>query len=684
MTDDHPFDVQDADGEDVTPSEPPSDVETKTVTSHDSRSGISAADADTPPVLVVKDCEPWTVAANEQALDDVGVHYRVVTSSELSDVTLSEYDVVVFPSTQPSYYYRRLEDASDRIESFVDGGGTLVAHMVNTGWPCTAYYEYDYVPGGLGKQNHYDDHNATVVDEDHPVADGITDSSIDGYQTILADLENVPASANTIIENAETGNPTYVEYSHGDGTVLATGHVIEWPWYVYNGPYGEFGEERFLRNELEYATGLTDDGETVSAEATTLSYIPGEDEDSIGAGAYGHPLNSAVIDVFEDEYVFDFDIDEIDLGWLGEHDLGWDVLKIKATPPFDAWGTGDEIESLPPENLEDATEPKQNKYQDEFPGEAHKQYRISNTVEVSFDADSSGTIDDESVAVTFDGDLAETALEAEEMNTLDAELIGAKERDGSYYFEGGERPRMWNQQIIERDGVEAVQVSTIFGGYTKVAAKVMELATQYDDLKLLHDVLGWEFSLGGNEVDDVLDKLPESVRSVVTPHFSAFVGMLSQIPNIFTFLEFTVFADGRRVVRLWDASMFPRHALYLDGERFDATALPYQPRERLNVHFLSFLAEASTRLVTPYYAPEVAYKAHILNNAYGDAIQDTIEEWVGWVPRVDPDAFPDYSDIAQHGEGTPVIQYGETAEGADLSDREIDGLLPGTPLWPFD
>ncbi|WP_137286526.1 hypothetical protein [Halorussus salinisoli] len=65
-------------------------------------------------------------------------------------------------------------------------------------------------------------------------------------------------------------------------------------------------------------------------------------------------------------------------------------------------------------------------------------------------------------------------------------------------------------------------------------------------------------------------------------------------------------------------------------------------------------------------------------------IQDTVEEWIGWVPRVDPDAFPDCSDVAQHGEGTPVIQYGETADGADLSDREIDGVLPLTPLWPFE
>lgn len=160
--------------------------------------------------------------------------------------------------------------------------------------------------------------------------------------------------------------------------------------------------------------------------------------------------------------------------------------------------------------------------------------------------------------------------------------------------------------------------------------------------------------------------------------------MLSQVPNIFTFLEFTVFADGRRVVRLWDASMFPRHALYLDGERFDSTTLPYQPRERLNVHFLAFLAEASTRLVTPYYAPESAYKAHVLADAFTDQVEDAIEEWVEWVPGVDQEAFPDYTDVAQHDEGTPVVQYGETGDGGELSDGEIDGLLSPVPFWPFD
>ena len=161
--------------------------------------------------------------------------------------------------------------------------------------------------------------------------------------------------------------------------------------------------------------------------------------------------------------------------------------------------------------------------------------------------------------------------------------------------------------------------------------------------------------------------------------------MIGRAPNIFTFAELTVLADGRRFVRLWDASMFPRHALYLDGLRRDSTELEYQPRQLYNANFIAFLAEASTRLVTPYYAPEWAYKLHVTENRYVNQVEDVLAEWIDWIPDADGDDFPTYSEISHHDSGGPILRFGTVGrDGPEISSEAIDALLPESPLWPFE
>lgn len=424
---------------------------------------------------------------------------------------------------------------------------------------------------------------------------------------------------------------------------------------------------------------------SVNTDLTILSYIPGEDEDSL-EGRSGHPLNSAVPDFLDGRKTIEINIDTLDLGWLSEHTVDWDVLEIEATPPFDAWGTGDEITDLPSDELDIATTPRE-KHKDEFEGRTFNPYRVRNRIDVTFDSVDGRQIERDSLRVELGGERSDTVLEAEDLNTLNQELIGAHEIDGGYKFQGGRRRRFTNTRIIERDGVEAIQVSTIYGGFTKVARRVAEFARAYDDLRFLDEVLGWTFKVGGRELNDVVDELPDFVRSVVAPDFTGLFAAVAAAPNIFTFTEFTVFADGRRVIRLWDASRFPRHTMYVDGtmpvSSSASTNLSYQPRERVNLNFIAFLAEAATRKVTPYYAPEHAYKMHVLHNSFADTVEDVYNDIIDWIPGVDPDGYPDYTDLSSTEGIGPLQQFGFTADDQPLGEDEIDQITPFLPHWPF-
>lgn len=308
-------------------------------------------------------------------------------------------------------------------------------------------------------------------------------------------------------------------------------------------------------------------------------------------------------------------------------------------------------------------------------------------IDGTFDSVDDRQIERDSLRVELGGDRSDTVLEAEDFNTLNKELIGAHQIDGGYKFQGGRRRWFTNTRIIERDSIEAIQVSTIYGGFTKVARRVAEFARAYDDLRFLDEVLGWTFKVGGRELNDIVDELPDFVRSVVAPDFTGLIAAVAAAPNIFTFTEFTVFADGRRVIRLWDASRFPRHVMYVDGtmpvSSSASTNLSYQPRERVNLNFIAFLAEAATRKVTPYYAPEHAYKMHVLHNSFADTVEDVYNDIIDWIPGVDPDGYPDYTDLSSTEGIGPLQQFGFTADDQPLGEDEIDQITPFLPHWPF-
>ena len=74
---------------------------------------------------------------------------------------------------------------------------------------------------------------------------------------------------------------------------------------------------------------------------------------------------------------------------------------------------------------------------------------------------------------------------------------------------------------------------------------------------------------------------------------------MTVIPNNYTFLDFTLLADGRRYRRVWDASAYPSLNTYVDGKKVAHDPFPYNPQEALNRTQINFHLHA-TAGITPY------------------------------------------------------------------------------------
>lgn len=96
------------------------------------------------------------------------------------------------------------------------------------------------LPGGVTTSNYYSVHNY-VVNEMHPIITGvytdnrsIKDELLKGNYCSHAYFTNLPAGTDILIRDAN-GNPTLIEYTLGDGTVIASG--LTWEYFYVRSHY---------------------------------------------------------------------------------------------------------------------------------------------------------------------------------------------------------------------------------------------------------------------------------------------------------------------------------------------------------------------------------------------------------------------------------------------------------------
>ena len=203
--------------------------------------------------LVIKDVDPWGVARNVQALNDLGYSYDVTTTAGFAtfDLVTHSTRVIVVASDQYDSSYDNLFSQLSKLENFVSGGGVLVAHAADRGWYGGDWTGSEWIPGGLAHQI-YGNALLSIVDPTHPVLANITDAELDNWNhSSHGHLTNLPVGASIVVgvTGDPTGKPTYVEYMYGAGTVLATDITIEWA-----GDPNAGSRYAMLKDELAYAS----------------------------------------------------------------------------------------------------------------------------------------------------------------------------------------------------------------------------------------------------------------------------------------------------------------------------------------------------------------------------------------------------------------------------------------------
>ena len=198
-------------------------------------------------VLLIQDTLPWAENVNTtllETLKDRGVvsSYNIINSSALASFDISQYGVVFIANDQTTAMYNRLAENAEKLESYVRAGGNLIYGACDEGWGGSGSLTHA-LPGGVETSNYYSVHNY-IVNEFHPIVTGVYTDNRSLRDELLKgnycshtyfDKTTLVEGTNIILRDAN-GNPTLIEYSLGDGTVMASG--LTWEYFYVRNHYG--------------------------------------------------------------------------------------------------------------------------------------------------------------------------------------------------------------------------------------------------------------------------------------------------------------------------------------------------------------------------------------------------------------------------------------------------------------
>ncbi|WP_297437188.1 pyrolysin [Thermococcus sp.] len=200
-------------------------------------------------VLILKNVDAWNSPAVEDTLNNMGVPYDVMTSTELQNKTAQElidaYDMIILISDQPQSFYDQIGLQMGKLEEYVRAGKVLEIHAANWGWN-----------GGLWTTPL--PRNVTIVRSyssyDYVIANNTTLYSSYASHGYFVGL---PADAEIITVQAPTGSPDYGKpstaiYTLGNGRVFVTGLTLEYSVARKGPEWQEFYREMILAN-LDYS-----------------------------------------------------------------------------------------------------------------------------------------------------------------------------------------------------------------------------------------------------------------------------------------------------------------------------------------------------------------------------------------------------------------------------------------------
>lgn len=272
----------------------------------------------------------------------------------------------------------------------------------------------------------------------------------------------------------------------------------------------------------------------IDASATTFTLLPGHSEDTPGDG---HKHDSAMPDYCD--------------------------------ASLDAWFIGDQVTDYP-QTREAVLEMRR-----QLPeyDEGLRQYRVQNHVVLSFATDDGETVVDQSVTLETNRDEKPSYVAVEGQAGESNVVRDIVERDDLEWFDNQSKlradPERFESGVVREElrGVEGVRASALVGGRD---AFIVRMKEKFDELGPV----------------EFLEKTGMETKAV--PAF------IIRPPTMYTFLDVVAMADGSRLARVWDATPYPKHFLYVDGQKQDETVFEegrdWHPREDMNPRFAQWVA----------------------------------------------------------------------------------------------
>ena len=183
-----------------------------------------------PSILIVEDADSWgTGYQNEQCLNNLGLGYDVISSSQLASTDLFQYTHLLVPSDQPQDFYNNLDSNMSRITEWINAGGSFQFNACDEGW---AGGHWTYGPGGITHTHPVYSQQNYILDPAHPALQGQDDSMFSYWNYVshgYFDPASLPAGTDILLANDyEKTQPTLIDFKLGNGHVLASQNTLEW------------------------------------------------------------------------------------------------------------------------------------------------------------------------------------------------------------------------------------------------------------------------------------------------------------------------------------------------------------------------------------------------------------------------------------------------------------------------
>lgn len=183
----------------------------------------AASNAD---ILLVQTSLPWNSSANTEVLDALEYIYDIADISNISDIDMFAYPVVLVVNDQTQTFYDIYANKREEFDEYVLNGGTLLFFAASDGWARGTLQTN--LPGNVEVVTPHYENNNYINNEEHPIVTGILSDKIslsegDLYGTYCSHgyFRSLPEGADVILIESH-GYPTLVEYSLGKGKVLAS------------------------------------------------------------------------------------------------------------------------------------------------------------------------------------------------------------------------------------------------------------------------------------------------------------------------------------------------------------------------------------------------------------------------------------------------------------------------------